>query len=154
MDTTQQLLQLNLRLRFLRESRNLTLVQAAALSQGSISAMALGSYERGDRAITAAKLVAISQMYGVPLQELFAAPEKTIASNRITVDIRKVNGNASELSKRFSGVIAKIARMRSDWNGELISLRSEDLKNLSTFGGFSPEEISLITREYVIPRSK
>jgi transcriptional regulator with XRE-family HTH domain len=154
MDTTQQLLQLNHRLRFLRESRNLTLVQAAALSQGSISAMALGSYERGDRAITAAKLVAISQMYGVPLQELFAAPEKTIASNRITVDIRKVNGNASELSKRFSGVIAKIARMRSDWNGELISLRSEDLKNLSTFGGFSPEEISLITREYVIPRSK
>jgi transcriptional regulator with XRE-family HTH domain len=154
MDTTQQLLQLNLRLRFLRESRNLTLVQAAALSQGSISAMALGSYERGDRAITAAKLVAISQMYGVPLQELFAAPDKTIASNRITVDIRKVNGNASELSKRFSAVIAKIARMRSDWNGELTSLRSEDLKNLSTFGGFSPEEISLITREYVIPRSK
>jgi len=154
MDTTQQLLQLNLRLRFLRESRNLTLVQAAALSQGSISAMALGSYERGDRAITAAKLVAISQMYGVPLQELFAAPDKTIASNRITVDIRKVNGNASELSKRFSGVIAKIARMRSDWNGELISLRSEDLKNLSTFSGFSPEDISLITREYVIPRSK
>jgi transcriptional regulator with XRE-family HTH domain len=154
MDTTQQLLQLNLRLRFLRESRNLTLVQAAALSQGSISAMALGSYERGDRAITAAKLVAISQMYGVPLQELFAAPDKTIASNRITVDIRKMNVNASELSKRFSGVIAKIARMRSDWNGELISLRSEDLKNLSTFSGFSPEEISLITREYVIPRSK
>ncbi len=154
MDTTQQLLQLNLRLRFLRESRNLTLVQAAALSQGSISAMALGSYERGDRAITAAKLVAISQMYGVPLQELFAAPDKTIASNRITVDIRKVNGNASEVSKRFSGVIAKIVRMRSDWNGELISLRSEDLKNLSTFSGFSPEEISLITREYVIPRSK
>jgi transcriptional regulator with XRE-family HTH domain len=154
MDTTQQLLQLNLRLRFLRESRNLTLVQAAALSQGSISAMALGSYERGDRAITAAKLVAISQMYGVPLQELFAAPDKTIASNRITVDIRKMNGNASELSKRFSGVIAKIARMRSDWNGELISLRSEDIKNLSTFSGFSPEEKTLITREYVIPRSK
>jgi len=154
MDTTQQLLQLNLRLRLLRESRKLTLVQAAALSQGSLTAMALGSYERGDRAITAAKLVAISQMYGIPLQELFAAPDKTIASNRITVDIRKVNRNGSELSKRFSGVVGKIAQMRSDWNGELISLRSEDLNNLSTFGGFSPEEISLITREYVIPRSK
>jgi len=154
MDTTQQLLQLNLRLRLLRESRNLTLVQAAALSQGSITAMALGSYERGDRAITAAKLVAISQMYGIPLQELIAAPDKTVASKRITVDIRKVNGNGSELSKRFSGVLAKIAQMRSDWNGELISLRREDLKNLSTFSSFSPEEISLITKEYVIPRSK
>ena len=154
MDSTQQLLQLNLRLRLLRESRKLTLQQAAALPQDSITAMALGSYERGDRAITAAKLVAISQMYGVPLEELFAAPDKTIASNRITVDIRKVNGNASELSKRFSCVVAKVARMRSDWNGELISLRSEDLKNLSTFSGFSPEEISLITKEYVIPRSK
>ena len=154
MDTTQQLLQLNLRLRFLRESRNLTLVQAAALSQGAISAMALGSYERGDRAITAAKLVAISQMYGVPVQELFAAPDKAISSSRITVDIRKVVGNGSELARRFSGVVSKIARLRSDWNGEVISLRSEDLKNLSTFSGFSTEEITLITSEFVIPRSK
>ena len=154
MDTTQHILQLNLRLRLLRESRKLTLVQAAALSQGAITPIALGSYERGDRAITATKLVTISQMYGVPVQELFAAPDKTISSSRITVDIRKVVGNGSELTKRFSGVVAKIARMRSDWNGEVISLRSEDLKNLSTFSGFSPEEITLITSEYVIPRSK
>jgi transcriptional regulator with XRE-family HTH domain len=90
MDTTQHILQLNLRLRLLRESRKLTLVQAAALSHGAITPIALGSYERGDRAITATKLVTISQMYGVPVQELFAAPDKTISSSRITVDIRKV----------------------------------------------------------------
>jgi transcriptional regulator with XRE-family HTH domain len=33
--------------------------------------MALGSYERGDRAISARKLLEISRMYGVPVSELF-----------------------------------------------------------------------------------
>ena len=154
MNTEQHIFQLNLRLRLLRESRKLTLVQAAALSRGSITPIALGSYERGDRSISVTKLVEISLMYGVPVQELFAAPEKSIPTNRITIDIRSMIGHATELSKRFSGVVAKVAHMRSDWNGEVISLRSDDLRNLSIFSGFSPEEILVITTEYVFPRSK
>jgi transcriptional regulator with XRE-family HTH domain len=137
-----------------RESRNLTLVQAAALSRGSISAVALGSYERGDRAISASKLAKIATMYGVPIGELFLAPEKNVGSNRITVDLRKLRNQDSMVAQKFSIVIDQIARMRSDWNGEFISLRGEDLKNLVTFSGFTSDQVELICKEISVPRSK
>jgi len=44
--------------------------------------------------------------------------------------------------------------MRRDWNGEIISLRSEDMKHLALFAGFTPAEIENIVRDFEIPRSK
>ncbi|MDE3227754.1 MAG: helix-turn-helix transcriptional regulator, partial [Acidobacteriota bacterium] len=60
MKTYPEIEQLCTRLRLIRESKNLTLAQAASLSRGAISAIALGSYERGDRSISATKLIQIS----------------------------------------------------------------------------------------------
>jgi transcriptional regulator with XRE-family HTH domain len=154
MNSSEQIVTLQIRLRMVRESRNLTLVQAAALSRGSISAVALGSYERGDRAISASKLAKIATMYGVPIGELFLAPEKNVGSNRITVDLRKLRNQDSMVAQKFSIVIDQIARMRSDWNGEFISLRGEDLKNLVTFSGFTSDQVELICKEISVPRSK
>lgn len=142
------------RLRLLRESKNLTLTQAASLSRGAISAIALGSYERGDRSISATKLIQISLMYGVPVSELFAAPDKSVSQQRISVDLRKLRVNDSALSRRFSLVVENLARLRRDWNGEVISLRNGDLQNLQTFTGFSADEIDYIAKEYVFPRVK
>lgn len=146
--------QLCTRLRLIRESRNLTLAEAAALSRGAISAIALGSYERGDRSISARKLIEISRMYGVPVSELFSAPDKSISQQRISIDLRKLRVNGDVNSRRFSEVIEKVVRLRRDWNGEVISLRTGDLQNLQTFTGFSVEEIEHIAREYVFPRVK
>ena len=42
-----QIQTLHTRMRLIRESRHLTLIEAAKLSKGQISAIALGSYERG-----------------------------------------------------------------------------------------------------------
>ncbi len=154
MNSSEQIITLQLRLRMIRESRNLTLVQAAALSRGSISAVALGSYERGDRAISASKLAKIAVMYGVPIGELFLAPEKSVGNNRITVDLRKLGNHNSPLAHQLATVVNQIARMRSDWNGEFISLRGEDLKNLVTFSGFTPNQVEEICKEFSISRSK
>ena len=154
MDTNLQLAQLSTRIRSLRESRNLTLVEAAAISQGAISAMALGSYERGDRAISAEKIFTLAQMYGVPVTELFMSPEKSVSENRVTIDIRKLVKSETNLSVRLSHILLKISQMRRDWNGELISLRNEDMKHLALFAGFTPAEIEKILRDFEIPRSK
>lgn len=154
MKTYIEIEQLCTRLRLLRESKNLTLTQAASLSRGAISAIALGSYERGDRSISATKLIQISLMYGVPVIELFAAPDKSVSQQRISVDLRKLRVNDSALSRRFSLVVENLARLRRDWNGEVISLRNGDLQNLQTFTGFSAEEIDYIAKEYVFPRVK
>jgi transcriptional regulator with XRE-family HTH domain len=66
MDITTELESLQKRLRQIREGQGLTLNQVAARSQGRISAIALGSYERGDRAISANKLIEIAHIYQVP----------------------------------------------------------------------------------------
>jgi hypothetical protein len=47
-----------------------------------------------------------------------------------------------------------IAKLRSDWNGEVISLRAEDLKNLHNFSGFSAREIEELILNFSFPRRK
>ena len=154
MKTTEQLNHLHLRLRRLRESKNLTLADAAHLSKGSITAIALGSYERGDRSISVGKLITIAEMYGLPISELFTAPEREVLNSKTTLDIRKLKLSESELSHHLSRIVRRIATLRSDWNGEVISLRSDDLTNLSIFGGISADQIDLIHNEFTVPRSK
>ena len=142
------------RLRLMRESRHLTLVQAAKLSKGQISAIALGSYERGDRSVSAAKLIVIANLYQVPVAELFESPQKYIAEERISIDIRKILMTSNPHAQRITQVIRNIARMRGDWNGEVISLRAHDINNFEVFTGLTGDEIQKVIREYGFPRSK
>ena len=142
------------RLRLIRESRHLTLVQAAKLSQGQISAIALGSYERGDRSVSASKLIAIANLYDVPVAELFESPKKYMVEERISIDIRKILMTSNPEAQKIMQVIRNIARMRGDWNGEVISLRAHDINNFEVFTGLTGDEIQKVIREYGFPRSK
>lgn len=142
------------RLRLMRESRHLTLMQAAKLSKGQISAIALGSYERGDRSVSAAKLIVIANLYQVPVAELFESPQKYTAEERISIDIRKILMTSNPQAQRITQVIRNIARMRGDWNGEVISLRAHDMNNFEVFTGLTGDEIQKVIREYGFPRSK
>ena len=149
-----QIEDLYIRLRLIRESRHLTLVQAAKLSQGQISAIALGSYERGDRSVSASKLIVIAKLYDVPVAELFESPKKYMAKERISIDIRKILKSLDREAQKITQVIRNIARMRGDWNGEVISLRANDINNLEIFTGLSEDQIQKVIREYGFPRSK
>jgi transcriptional regulator with XRE-family HTH domain len=141
-------------MRLIRESRHLTLIQAAKLSKGEISAIALGSYERGDRSVSARKLIAIATLYEVPISELFESPKKYLAEERISIDIRKILMTSSPVAQKITAVIRNIARMRGDWNGEVISLRAHDINNFEVFTGLTCDEIQKVILEYRFPRSK
>ena len=141
-------------MRLIRESRHLTLIQAARLSNGELTAIALGSYERGDRSVSARKLISIAQLYEVPISELFEAPKKYMIEERISIDIRKILSSSSPAGQKITTVIRNIARMRGDWNGEVISLRSHDINNFEVFTGLSSEEINQVLLDYKFPRSK
>lgn len=145
---------LHSRMRLIREARHLTLLQAAKLSKGEISAIALGSYERGDRSVSASKLIAIANLYQIPVSELFEAPKKYISDERITIDLRKILTTSNTSAQKITAVIRNVARMRGDWNGEVISLRGHDLNNFQVFTGLSVEDIQKVIAEYAIPRSK
>jgi len=149
-----QLLTLQNRLRMIRESKKLTLAQVAALSKGQLSSIALGSYERGDRAVSANKLILIAELYSVPVTELFTPNEVYMSETRVTVDIRKILTTTNPVAQKLAEVIRNIARMRGDWNGEVISLRALDLNNLLVFTGLTVQQIHEVLREYSFSRSK
>jgi transcriptional regulator with XRE-family HTH domain len=145
---------LQTRMRLIRESRHLTLVRAAQLSKGQISAIALGSYERGDRSVSANKLFVIAQIYEVPISELFEVQPNFMPEERISIDVRKILTTNDPVAKAITEVVRNIARMRGDWNGEVISLRGQDINNFQLFTGLTTEAVKRIIEEYKFPRSK
>lgn len=72
MDFNQQLGE---RLRSLRRLRGWSLHDVAELSAGEFKASVLGAYERGDRALTVARLHRLAEIYDVPITWFLPGPE-------------------------------------------------------------------------------
>ena len=149
-----QLAELQSRLRAVRISKGLTLSQVSAHSKGSISAIALGSYERGDRSLSTEKLLAIAQIYQIPVAELMSPTEKGIKSGRVIIDVRKLSISSGSSNDAALKIIKRIARMRQDWNGEVISLRSSDIALLKIFAEYSDEETNRFLESFALTKLK
>ena len=152
MEITKELQRVQRGLRAIRESQGLTLTQASAKSDGRVSAIALGSYERGDRTISASKLIQIAQIYGVPVTAFFDSHDQSNKSGKIIIDYRKLNIDEGPLAIKLKTVVKSIANIRGDWNGEVISLRENDLTSLHIFGSITAIEIDEILNRYVLAK--
>ena len=142
------------RVRQIRESQGLTLQDVATRSKGAISAIALGSYERGDRSISTRKILQIAHLYGLPVGELFNTADKNLEAGRVVIDLRKLNLSEDPIGKQLSIILKRIVAMRRDWNGEVISLRSGDISNLQTFAHFSSAELSHVLEKFALTKLK
>jgi len=149
-----QLVELQSRLRTVRISKGLTLSQVSALSKGSISAIALGSYERGDRSLSTEKLFAISNIYQIPVAELMSPLEKGIKSGRVIIDIKKLSTSSDSSNDAALKIVQRIAHMRHDWNGEVISLRSSDVALLKIFADYSDEDTNRFLEDFALTKLK
>ena len=154
MSIENQLAELQSRLRTVRISKGLTLSQVSALSKGSISAIALGSYERGDRSLSTEKLFAISNIYQIPVAELMSPIEKGIKSGRVIIDIKKLSTSSDSSNDAAFKIVQRIAHMRHDWNGEVISLRSSDVALLKIFADYSDEDTNRFLEEFALTKLK
>ena len=154
MNSTDELAQLHKRLRNIRESKGFTLNQVAAQSKGTISAIALGSYERGDRSISAQKLLQLAQIYQIPAFELFSQPQPLMEKGRVVIDYRKLRDDSDPSVEQLRQIIASIAAVRRDWNGEVISLREGDIKSLQIFASLSVLQINAMLNRYALTRSR
>jgi transcriptional regulator with XRE-family HTH domain len=142
------------KLRQIRESQGLTLQDVATRSKGAISAIALGSYERGDRSISTRKIMQIAHLYGLPIGELFNAADKHLEAGRVVIDLRKLTLSEDPMGKQLLIILKRIVAMRRDWNGEIISLRSGDISNLQTFAHFSSAELSHALEKFTLTKLK
>ena len=117
-------------LRQLRKKRGMTLRKCEEESGGRFKAVVMGSYERGTRAISLERLQEIADFYHVPIQYFFNESNSSShsISEKVTFDLRKI-----KLASAFDPSIEKLAKMlslfiskRSDWNGELLTIRRSD----------------------------
>jgi transcriptional regulator with XRE-family HTH domain len=108
----------------------------------------LGSYERGTRSVSVANLQIIANTYQLPMSALLGEREvssKTHFENRVIIDLRKIrdslpasNSVPLTLLDKFTQIIIG---MRSDWNGEVLSLRSSDVAFLSMISSNNESEL-------------
>src|SRR3954464_3714833 len=81
---------LGARLRAIRTQQGLSLHGVEKKSHGRWKAVVVGSYERGDRAVTVQKLAELADFYGVPVSELLPEgrpPAGGEPATRIVLDL-------------------------------------------------------------------
>jgi hypothetical protein len=96
----------------------------------------------------------IANLYEVPISELFEAPRNFMPEERISIDIRRILTTSNPAAQKITEVLRNIARTRGDWNGEVISLRGQDVNNFQVFTGLTTEQIQQVVNDYKFPRSK
>ncbi len=123
------------RIRSIRISKGWSLSEFAERSGGQVTAIAMGSYERGGRTLSTPKLLVICHTLGVSLIHLLKFDPQLIQgqlSGRHIYDLRKLQQltPSSEKSQLIS-YIEEIIRVRGDWKGAVLSLRASDVENLT-----------------------
>lgn len=139
--------QLGQRLRAVRTQQDLTLQQVEERSEGKWKAVVIGAYERGDRAISAAKLADLAGFYGVPVAELLPDPVPEVPVDRggdqphVVLDLTQLEDAGSDpVFEPVSRYAATIQRQRGDYNGRVLTVRGEDVRTLSAVLGMSADD--------------
>ncbi|HEV7887890.1 MAG TPA: transcriptional regulator [Acidimicrobiales bacterium] len=151
------------RLRAVRKQKRLSLQAVEAASHQEFKASVLGAYERGERSISVPRLQRLADFYNVPVDQLLprdtaaaswagtsTATRSEIASSsvdgrmvgdegRVTIDLTRlesVTAPERDLLRRYLGMIQV---QRQDFNGRMITIRSEDVRAIGCLFDMSAE---------------
>jgi transcriptional regulator with XRE-family HTH domain len=132
---------LGARLRAIRTQQGLSLHGVEEKSQGRWKAVVVGSYERGDRAVTVQRLSELADFYGVPVSELLPEGHATPANepaSRLIIDLEQLSAVPADKAAPLARYAATIQSQRGDYNGRVLSIRQEDLRSLAVIYDASP----------------
>jgi len=144
------------RLRNIRRQQGLSLQAVEEQSEREFKASVLGAYERGERIISVLRLQRLAHLYGVPVDQLLPRmPGEADSSaenpahagggaGQITVDLTRLEHMDAPESEVLRHYIAMIQIQRGDFNGRVITIRSEDVRALARV--FERDEQSMRNR--------
>ena len=141
--------QLGAKLRAIRTQQGLSLHGVEEKSQGRWKAVVVGSYERGDRAVTVQRLAELADFYGVPVQELLPGSTPGGAAEpppRLVLDLERLQNVPTDKAGPLQRYAATIQSQRGDYNGKVLSIRQEDLRTLAVIYDQSP---SVLTEQLI-----
>jgi transcriptional regulator with XRE-family HTH domain len=134
------------RLREIRQQQGLSLHGVQAKSGDRWKAVVIGSYERGDRSITAHRLAELASFYGVPLARLLPGAESEQddppVRRRLMIDLQELQRRPLEEARPLIRYVAAIQDQRGDYNGRVLSIRQEDLRALAIIYDRSPSQLA------------
>jgi len=119
------------RLRIIRKSKGWSLQDVERNSNGKWKAVVIGSYERADRAISLKKAISLMEFYQVPVSELFPEIPPQVSTRSIAIDLVKLSTVQSEYSSVIQRFVRGICDRRKDWNGQVLTVRVNDLQFLA-----------------------
>ncbi len=147
------------RLRAIRAQQRLSLQDVESRSSEEFKASVLGAYERGERAISVARLQRLARLYEVPVDQLLPGDDgpgfgprpgdsppnaalalrPEIGQPPVRIDLAALpllDGAQGELLARF---VRLIQVQRGDFNGQVLTLRHADLGALACILDVAPE---------------
>jgi transcriptional regulator with XRE-family HTH domain len=144
------------RIRAQRKARSLTLSDIERLSNGSIKAVVMGSYERGSRAISLSRTIEIANLFAIPLADLIE--ERVLpfpaSTDPLLFDLRKLNSFSIKRSKdekleieKIRNFLTAICARRRDWNGEVLTLRGSDFDTLTLILAMPAANVTALLNE-------
>jgi transcriptional regulator with XRE-family HTH domain len=125
---------LGAKLRSIRQQQGLSLHGVEEKSHARWKAVVVGSYERGDRAITVQKLAELAEFYGVPVSELLPDAQPTASAEpptRLVLDLERLAQVPADKVGPLARYAAAIQAQRGDYNGRVLSIRQDDLRTLA-----------------------
>lgn len=152
---------LGARLRAIRMQQHLSLHGVERKSGGKWKAVVVGSYERGDRAVSVQRLSELADFYGIPVNDLLPAADAGSGErggtplSRIVLNLDRVS-NLSEaqadILRRFA---TSIQRQRGDVGARTLPVRYEDLRTLALMYDTSLETLTarLVRWQVLAPES-
>ncbi len=141
------------RLRDIRHQQGMTLQEVEDASAGRWKAVVIGAYERGDRAISAAKLADLAAFYGVSVAELLPQQEPRAPavaggedgrSRPVMLDLTRLTEQEPPTDERLAAIsryATTIQLQRGDYNGRVLSLRHDDVRALAVVLGLTEHQL-------------
>jgi transcriptional regulator with XRE-family HTH domain len=148
MEDRRYALALGERLRGVRQQQGLSLHDVEARSEGQLKASVVGAYERGERAVSIARLQALADFYRAPVVELLPPPagESGRASpgddgpGQVVIDLVVLEEHRDD-EPTLARYVEAIKSRRGDYNGRVLTVRSSDLSTLAAVLDAEPTEL-------------
>lgn len=135
------------RLRNVRLQKGISLHEVELASRQEFKASVLGAYERGERSISVPRLERLARFYGVPVDHLLprgltagvdGAPALP-GTTKVRIDLMRLGEVEAPESAVLKRYVSMVQMQRGDFNGRVLTIRTDDLRALASVLEQSPE---------------
>ena len=139
---------LGARLREVRSAQNLSLHEVERRSGGRWKAVVVGSYERGDRAVSVHRLAELATFYGVTATDLLPresqppSPGAPAPLQRVVINVPRLMALEDPAAAGVVRFVRTVQRSRGAPAGPTVTIRHSDLATLAMLYEISVAELT------------